>query len=292
MDERFFFPILDQYGAPLLVAVFLMLLVLQHRWPLRRWVLGIRPRLLINVGVAVPTFLVLRLLLIPASVAGAVWAQTHSFGLLHLVALPAWLHGLLAILMMDYVLYAWHWLNHRVGLLWRFHNVHHTDRDLGVSTAFRFHFGEMLIGAVVRVVGVVLIGVAPWTVLVYEVLFEASVAFHHSNWRLPYRLERLLSRVIVTPRMHGIHHSNIEREANSNYSNLLNVWDRLHRTLRLNVPQDEITIGVPGYQAEGPDHTVGGLLTLPFRRQKPYWEPPEGTRPDRTLPGNPDRLVP
>jgi sterol desaturase/sphingolipid hydroxylase (fatty acid hydroxylase superfamily) len=292
MDYRIFHPILDTYAAPVLLALFALLLFLQYRRPLRRWVKGVRRRFLANAGVAVPTFAVLRLVLIPAEVAVAYWAARHEVGLLHLLSLPAWLHGVLAFLLLDYLLYVWHWLNHRVPFLWRFHNVHHTDLDLGVTTAFRFHFGEMLLSAIFRVAGVLLVGAGPVAVLVYEVAFEASVAFHHSNWRLPYRLERPLSWLIVTPRMHGIHHSIVRRETDSNYSNLFTVWDRLHRTIRLNVRQDEVTVGVPGYQEDDHDHTLLGLLTLPFRRQKEYWTLPDGTQPDRPDEGDRDRLAP
>lgn len=281
MEYQVFYPILDAYGGPILVALFVALAALQYRWPLRRWVHRFWPRFMTNAGLAGPTFLVLRLGLIPAEVAVAYWAQQHGFGLLNLLSLPGWVEGMVAILMLDYVLYVWHWLNHQIPLLWRFHNVHHTDLDLGVSTAFRFHFVEMLLSGVFRLGGVLVIGAGPVVVLIYEVVFEASVAFHHSNWRLPYRLERVLSWLIVTPRMHGIHHSIVQRETNSNYSNLLNVWDRIHRTIRLNVRQDDVVIGVAGYQDADHDHTLVGLLTLPFRRQKEYWILPDGTRPDR-----------
>lgn len=279
------------YGGPILVVLFILLLVLQYKRPLRRWVQKLRRRYLTNFGVAVPTFAVLRFILIPAEVAVAFWASQHEFGLLNLFSLSPWLQGVLAFLLLDYLLYVWHWLNHKIPFLWRFHNVHHIDMDLGVTTAFRFHFGEMLLSAFFRVAGVLLIGAGPVAVLVYEVAFEASVAFHHSNWRLPFGLERVLSWFIVTPRMHGIHHSVVQREANSNYSNFLTIWDRFHRTIRLNIHQDEVTVGVPAYQEEGDDHTVKGLLTLPFRKQKEYWKRTDGTQPDRPNEGDRGRLA-
>lgn len=291
MDYQVFFPILDKYGAPVLIVLFILLLFLQYRWPLRRWVRRLSPRFLTNAGVAVPAFAVLRLVLIPAEIAVAYWASQHEFGLLYLFSMSSWLHGILAFLLLDYLLYVWHWLNHQIPFLWRFHNVHHNDLDLGVTTAFRFHFGEMLLSAFFRVAGVLLIGAGPVAVLIYEVAFEASVAFHHSNWRLPIRLERPLNWFIVTPRMHGIHHSIVQRETNSNYSNLFTIWDRLHRTIRLNVRQDEVVVGVPGYQTDGHDQTLLGLLTLPFRRQKEYWKLPDGTQPDRPDEDDPDHLA-
>lgn len=302
MDYRVFYPILDIYGLPLLLALFVFLLFAEYRWSLRRWAQGIFRRLFTNVGVAIPTFLVMRLALIPAVVGAGFLAQEWEFGLLYLLPLPEWLHAVLAFLLLDYSLYLWHVLSHKVPLLWRFHNVHHTDLDLGVSTAIRFHFGEMFLSGIFRAAAVLLIGAGPVVVLVYEVAFEASVAFHHSNWRLPFWLERPLNWVIVTPRMHGIHHSIVRRETDSNYSNMFNLWDRIHRTIRLNVRQDEITIGVPGYHPDhhpghhdhpnGHDLTVFGLLAMPFRRQRDYWTLPDGTHPERQESGNRDRLAP
>jgi sterol desaturase/sphingolipid hydroxylase (fatty acid hydroxylase superfamily) len=284
MPYRIFQPILDVYGGPVLLALFLFLLFAEYKWSLRRWVQSFFKRLLINIGVAVPTFLVMRLALIPALVAAGYFVQQHHFGLLYLLPLPAWLHSVLAFMLLDYSLYIWHVLSHKIPLLWRFHNVHHTDLDLGVSTAIRFHFGEMFLSGIFRAAAVLLIGAGPVVVLVYEVAFETSVAFHHSNWRLPLWLERRLNYLFVTPRMHGIHHSIVRRETDSNWSNLLNIWDRLHGTLRLDIPQDQITIGVPGYR-DAHDLSVTGLLTLPFRRQREYWKLPDGSSPDR--PANP-----
>ncbi|HEX2099356.1 MAG TPA: sterol desaturase family protein [Candidatus Synoicihabitans sp.] len=215
------FPILDRIGAPILVLGFLTLLFLERRWPLRQRVDRWLRRLLINLMVAGPSFLVLRLLLIPVVVAAATWAEAHDFGLLRLVELPAVVAAIVAILLLDYTMYGWHWLNHRVPVLWRFHHVHHTDLDLDVSTAFRFHFGEMLLSVGARTLQVVIVGASPMAALIYEIVLEASTEFHHSNVRLPLRVERGLSWFIMTPRAHGIHHSVVAQETNSNYSNFL-----------------------------------------------------------------------
>jgi sterol desaturase/sphingolipid hydroxylase (fatty acid hydroxylase superfamily) len=165
-------------------------------------------------------------------------------------------------------------LNHKISFLWRFHNVHHIDPDLDVSTAFRFHLGEVGLSAIIRVLQVTLIGMSVETYLVYELAFTANTIFHHSNVRLPIRVERWLNLILVTPRMHGIHHSQIEQETNSNYSVVLPWWDRLHRSLRLNVPQDRIKIGVPAY-ARPEDNTLWSVLLLPFRCQRDYWKSEE-----------------
>lgn len=177
---------------------------------------------------------------------------------------------------MDLSFYYWHLLNHRVPVLWRFHNVHHMDPDLDITTALRFHFGELALSAGFRVVQIVAIGVSPVTYAVYEVVFQANTLLHHSNVRLPIRLERPLNKLLVTPRMHGIHHSQVEREANSNYGVVFPWWDRLHRTLGLNVPQSALTIGVPAYSEPG-DNRLWAAIVQPFRRQRDYWRRPDGT---------------
>jgi sterol desaturase/sphingolipid hydroxylase (fatty acid hydroxylase superfamily) len=105
-------------------------------------------------------------------------------------------------------------------------------------------------------------------------------------------LERRLNRLIVTPRMHGIHHSDVREETDSNWSSGLTVWDWLHGTLRLNVPQDEITIGVPAYRAPEEVGLVD-VLKLPFTEQRPTWLLPGGGRPVRGRPPvAPERLLP
>ena len=84
---------------------------------------------------------------------------------------------------------------------------------------------------------------------------------------LPFALERRLVRFIVTPRMHGIHHSDRLNEANSNWSGLLSCWDFLHCTMVFAAPQSEVTIGVPAYR-DASDVTIGRILVLPFRKQR------------------------
>jgi len=165
-------------------------------------------------------------------------------------------------------MYVWHRLNHRVPLLWRFHLVHHTDLDLDVSTALRFHAGELLLSCGWRAAQVAVIGPPVALLLVFEVVFETATAFHHSNWRLPHALDRALAAVVVTPRMHGVHHSTRQAETNSNWSVLLSCWDRLHRTLRFERPAEPLVIGLPAYR-----DPLGArdLLALPFRRQRPAW---------------------
>jgi sterol desaturase/sphingolipid hydroxylase (fatty acid hydroxylase superfamily) len=202
--------------------------------------------------------------------------EADGLGLLSLVALPRWLETAAAVVLLDYTLWHWHRWTHRAPWLWRFHLVHHVDRDLDVSTALRFHCGEMLLSIPYRAAQMALIGAGPSALALWTGVLLVSIAFHHSNLRLPGALDRRLALVLVTPRMHGIHHSERREEMDSNFSSLLSVWDLLHRTLRLDVPQEKVAIGVPGYR-DRRELGLGAQLTLPFRRHHPYWPQQAGS---------------
>lgn len=191
-------------------------------------------------------------------------AEHRRIGLLRRLPLPKALRVVLGFLLLDYTLFLWHWLNHESPFLWRFHSVHHADRDLDTSTGIRFHFGELTLAAGFRAAQVLLLGVDRATLSAWQRCLMASVLFHHSNFELPEPIESALGSVAVTPRMHGIHHATKREWMDTNYSSLLSVWDRLHRTLQLDVPQQAITIGVEGLESPD-DVTLERSLALPFK---------------------------
>lgn len=263
-------------ATPLIVlGIFAALFVLEKFFPLRKRTAGLVSRLVVNGAISALVLLVALTVVRPFALRSLHWSMEKPFGLLHLWTLPIWAEFILGFLLLDLGFYYWHLLNHKSRILWRFHNVHHIDPDLDISTGFRFHFGEVLFSTVFRVVQVSLIGVSPVTFVVYELIFQANTLFHHSNLRLPISIERLLNLLLVTPRMHGIHHSQVKRETNSNYGVVFPWWDRLHRTLGLNVSQSEIKIGVPAYSA-AEDNKLWRTVTLPFMKQRDYWRRPEG----------------
>lgn len=255
-----------------------VLFVLERVAPLRARTRPIAPRVAVN---AVLTALALGAA--AAAVRPAVaWVLTpageRSFGLMRLLQVPRAAELIFAALFLDFTFYWWHRANHGVAFLWRFHNVHHLDPDLDVTTAARFHFGEVALSAAFRAAQAAALG-APLAVLAtYELAFQAAVLFHHANVRLPLGLERVLVAVVVTPRMHGIHHSTVRQETNANFGVLFTAWDRVFRSLRLGVPQREVTIGVPGY-ARPEDNQLPAVLLHPFRRQRRYWPEEESPRP-------------
>ena len=261
--------IFDTYGAPILIAIFLILFLIESKFQLRQRVQNRWKRMFINFVVSIPAFALLRILFIPAIVWLAVQNQTWQIGLNHLFDTPVIFKYIIAFVLLDYSNYIWHILLHKLPILWRFHLVHHTDLDLDITTAFRFHFGEMIASVFFRGAAIVLIGASPVIVLVYEIFFEAATQFHHSNTKLPFQFEKIINYLVVTPRMHGIHHSMIKRETDSNYSVIFSCWDRIHKTIRLNIHQNEIVTGVPSY-ADEKELTIGKLLVLPFTKMRQW----------------------
>lgn len=174
---------------------------------------------------------------------------------------PAWLCDLAAVVLLDYTLYVWHILAHRVPWLWRFHLVHHVDLDLDASTGLRFHAGELAASVPWRAVQIVAIGVSPRALTVWQSLTIASVLFHHSNTRLSRQAERILSWVVATPRMHAIHHSIDPAQLQTNFSSGLALWDHLHGTFRFDSEPQDVVVGVVGHRD---DAALGKLLKLPF----------------------------
>ncbi|MEO6548632.1 MAG: sterol desaturase family protein [Ferruginibacter sp.] len=261
--------IFDSYGTPILIGVFFMLLLVETIFQLRKRVQSRWKRMLINFIVSIPAFALLRLLFIPAMVWLATKNQHWHFGFNYLFDSPVLLKMTLAFILLDYSNYIWHILLHKLPILWRFHVVHHTDLDLDITTAFRFHFCEMIGSVIFRGAAVILVGASPILVLIYEIAYEAANQFHHSNIKLPYRFEKMLNFLIVTPRMHGIHHSMIKKETDSNYSIIFSFWDRIHQTVRLNIHQNKIVTGVPNY-ADERELTIGHLLKMPFMKTRQW----------------------
>jgi sterol desaturase/sphingolipid hydroxylase (fatty acid hydroxylase superfamily) len=268
-------PLFQPWASILLLACFAGLLLLETLRPLRSLKRGRTRRWSVNFLVTGLSLGVGLAVVRPLSLGVAAWTQSQGFGLLPWLSLPFWLQFLLGFLGMDASFYYWHRANHVYPLLWRFHNVHHADPDLDVTTSFRFHFLETFYSTAFRVLQVSFLGIAPVTYLAYEIVFNLGTMFHHSNAALPIGLERRLNKVLVTPRMHGLHHSVVGRETNSNYSVIFSWWDRLGRSLLLNVPQKEVIIGVPGYLRPRDNHLFS-LLLLPFQQQRPYWRWPGG----------------
>ena len=263
--------IFNKVGMPILVLINLLLFMLETKFQLRKRIQKRFSRIVINTLVSIPSFVLLKFAFLPIMAWIAYKNQDWQLGLNHFDSLPLWTKSIIAFFLLDYGNYAWHILNHKIPFLWRFHLVHHTDLDMDITTAFRFHFGELIGSVFFRGAVTLLSGASPMLALVYEIIFEAATQFHHSNWKLPFAFEKMLNKAFVTPRMHGIHHSVVKQETDSNYSVIFSFWDRLHRTACLNNLSDEVIVGVPSYN-KPEELTIGLLLKLPFSKIRSWKE--------------------
>lgn len=242
-------------------AVLIMGLTLEHfaRFRLRPVTQPKARRVIENLVLSLTGSLPTRLLFLPVWI----WASNASLAMPWSLSQWPWL----SFLALDYTLYVWHYALHRVPLLWRFHSVHHSDLDMDVSTAARFHFGELFFSGIFRTAQILIIGVDLATLAMFEILVTSSAQFHHANLKLPEKWDRWLCFLTVTPRMHTVHHSRIESETHSNFSTVFSIWDRLHRTFRSR-PSDAayraVEIGLP-VSPPSDDIKLPGALWFPFR---------------------------
>lgn len=217
-----------------------------------------------NLAVGAIAAVTVSLLETPFTVPVALAATRRGWGITARLRGSSVLRPVVAIVLLDYTLYIWHIATHHAPFLWRFHLVHHVDLDLDASTGIRFHAGELALSVPWRLAQIVAIGVTPATLAIWQALTLASVLFHHSNTALPPAVERALGWFVVTPRMHAIHHSTRQAQRDRNFSSGLAIWDRLHRTLRLDASASDVEIGIAGYR-EPDTVTLRRILELPIR---------------------------
>ncbi len=223
-----------------------------------------------NLGLVVLNTLVVRLVFPTAAVGVTLLVTTRGWGWGNNVDLPGWMEFLVMLLLLDLAIYFQHRMMHWVPLFWRLHRVHHADLDIDLTTGIRFHPLEILLSMVVKFGVILVLGPTVATVIVFEVLLNATAIFNHANVLLPARLDRLLRWILVTPDMHRVHHSVDRLEADHNFGFNLPWWDHLFGTYQ---PQPRaghlgMTIGVPEFRAAGEVTLLPGILRLPFVNPK------------------------
>jgi len=194
--------------------------------------------------------------------AASIWADQRGLGLMNQAAVPVYVSVPLSVLGLDLVSYLWHRANHRVALLWRFHQAHHTDAQYTVTTALRFHPGELLLALPVRLGAVAILGAPIVGLLVFEVVFAFANFWEHGNIDLPKRVESALACIVITPALHRRHHGMERRLLDSNYGTILSVWDRLLGSYAPSASTARIETGLPGVD---PELGTLDLLALPAR---------------------------
>jgi sterol desaturase/sphingolipid hydroxylase (fatty acid hydroxylase superfamily) len=227
-----------------------------------------------NLAVAVFNTVILAAAFSYGTMFVATWALRNDLGLLHAFDIGSPVRLVAALILLDGWMYLWHRANHTIPFLWRFHRMHHSDTQMDVTTATRFHLGEHIGASVLRAGLIPLIGFEVWHIVIYDTLVIAVTMLHHANISLG-RADRWLRWIIVTPDMHKIHHSTWRPETDSNYSTVLSVWDRLARTFRLRADPKTLRFGLPDFSDQG-WQTLWGMLRTPF------FTPPSG--PEKPLP--------
>jgi len=219
-----------------------------------------------NLGIVALDTLLVRVLFPTTAVGLALFAEARGFGLFNVVALPTWVSVLASIAILDLAIYLQHVLFHAVPALWRLHRMHHADLEFDVTTGLRFHPIEILLSMAIKLAVVAALGAPAVSVLIFEVLLNATSMFNHSNVRIPLGLDRILRWLVVTPDMHRVHHSIVVRETDSNFGFNLPWWDRLFGTYRAQpaAGHEAMTIGIEQFR-EPRELGLDRMLVQPFR---------------------------
>jgi len=254
---------MEYYRYIIAASAFFILLILETVFPLfkgwknRAWHIGR------NFSIVVVNNLVFFALLSFATAFVFGTIEQHQLGLFNFSSLPTFVRIAFFIILFDLWMYFWHRLVHRSAFLWRFHRMHHSDPNMDASTALRFHPGEIVFSTILRWAIFLILGVTAIDLLIYETIMLPIIFFHHSNFYLPEKPDKILRRIIVTPWMHWVHHSHVFEETNSNYGTIFSWWDRLFATFRLRRDPEKIHYGLDEIQAPH-WQTVVGMLKTPF----------------------------
>lgn len=251
------------------LGLFTLFAVIEAKAPRRSRTQPRRTRWITNWAIIALDTLTLRLLALALpllAVGAAIDAGRNGWGLFNQLNIAPWLAIALTVLVFDFAIWLQHLITHKIPVLWRFHRVHHADRDIDVTTAIRFHPVEIALSMLLKIGLVYLLGPPAIGIIVFEIVLNGTAMFNHANIKLPLGLDRLVRLVLVTPDMHRVHHSDQRAEHDSNYGFALSIWDRLFGTYIAQPAKghDAMTIGLE-WQNEQPSK-LGWSLWLPFRK--------------------------
>ncbi len=217
-----------------------------------------------NIGLLALSSVAVRLLVPVAAIGAAIWAQGRDIGLFPMIGLPGWAAIPLTVVLLDLLIYFQHRVFHAVPWLWRLHRVHHADTEMDATTGLRFHPLEILLSVFIKIAAAVALGAPPEGVLLFEILLNASSMFEHAAITLPPRIDMALRRLIITPTLHRIHHSERREETDSNFGFNLSIWDQWFGTLRRDY-QGELHLGIGAFGTPR-DQRLDQLLIQPVRQ--------------------------
>ncbi|MDD5277464.1 MAG: sterol desaturase family protein [Methylovulum sp.] len=248
------------------LSLFIIMIGWEYLKPRRALHFSRKQRWPINLGLAALNILIVRITLGSIAYLSAANAAESHYGLLNTLPLPSWVAVTSTLLFLDFAIYCQHIVAHKWPLLWRLHQVHHTDLEFDATTAVRFHPLEIIISMLYKVVCIYLIGADPLAVIAFEIILNGAATFNHSNVNIPETVDKKLRWFIVTPDMHRIHHSTINSETDSNYGFSISCWDRLCKTYvaEPKATQTTMDIGLKNYRQPG-ELSFLNLLRLPFK---------------------------
>jgi len=248
------------------ISILLIMMLVESLFPRKRRAMGRGHRWLSNILMTILDALFVRFAFPILAIGVAALSAQKGWGLFNLTDWPVWLEITLVVIVLDMLIYWQHVAFHHVPFLWALHKVHHVDRDIDVTTGFRFHPIEIGISLAYKLCLVILLGVPVLAVIIFEIILNGCAMFNHSNVKLPLRVDRVLRRIIVTPDMHRVHHSTIMSETNSNYGFNLSLWDRIFGsyTAQPREGHDGMVIGLDEHQTNGPA-SLSWSLVLPFK---------------------------
>lgn len=253
---------LDLDGGRL--AIFLgglvLFLLIETIFPARRWQVSRIKRLFFHATLAAFNTVLVRTLIYVPFLLWVVYVEQQGWGISRWLGLNGWVEIVVSLIALDLFDYFWHRANHQVSFLWRFHKAHHADNEMDISTALRFHPGELVLSSFAKASWVLIWGPTAIAWFVFEGLISLCAQFHHSNFDLPDPLERVLSRIIVTPRFHTSHHRVDRAYGHANFSTIFSFWDPLFGSYN-QAPQ--AADGQPAADAIG--LVEGRDLTLSYR---------------------------
>ena len=193
------------------------------------------------------------------------WTSLHHFGLLyyfHIDKNPVLLF-LATFVLLDFGEYIYHVIMHKVKTLWRFHLVHHSDYMVDISTTLREHPGENIIRLSFTLIWVFVSGAVFWAILLRQIIQVFSTLFAHINYRLPERLDNIIGLIFITPNLHQVHHHYKRPYTDSNYGDVLSIWDRMFGTFK-KLPAEDLIFGVDTQMGKKDNGSFGFLFKIPF----------------------------
>lgn len=249
------------------LGIFLIMITWEVLSPRRKMQQSRKKRWSVNLGLAFVNIIIMRLSIGGLAYLGATYSLEHHTGLLNWFSAPKYLSITISLFFLDLAIYCQHIVSHKWPVLWRLHQVHHSDLEFDATTAVRFHPLEIFFSMLYKVLCVFFIGASPEAVVIFEIILNGAATFNHSNIKISLELDKRLRWLIITPDMHRIHHSTSPAELNSNFGFSIPLWDRLFKTYTANAkePQTKMTIGLDYFRIPG---KIGflQLLILPFTK--------------------------